>query len=149
MVRTLKNIFRQDREKFVVPKSVQQAVPILAVWENGIFQIAKNKFARTYKFEDINYAVASREDQEAMFLEYSELLNAFDSGATTKITINNRRLNRQDFEKSILLPMREDGLDLYRKEYNSMLLEKAMGANSIIREKYVTVSVYKQTFIAL
>ena len=51
MVRTLKNIFRQDREKFVVPKSVQQAVPILAVWENGIFQIAKNKFARTYKFE--------------------------------------------------------------------------------------------------
>ena len=49
MVRTLKNIFRQDREKFVVPKSVQQAVPILAVWENGIFQIAKNKFARTYK----------------------------------------------------------------------------------------------------
>jgi len=144
MVRTLKNIFRQDREKFVVPKSVQQAVPILAVWENGIFQVAKNKFARTYKFEDINYAVASREDQEAMFLEYSELLNAFDSGATTKITINNRRLNRQDFEKSILLPMREDGLDLYRKEYNSMLLEKATGANSIIREKYVTVSIYKK-----
>lgn len=144
MVRTLKNIFRQDREKLVVPKSVQQAVPILAVWENGIFQIAKNKFARTYKFEDINYAVASREDQEAMFLEYSELLNAFDSGATTKITINNRRLNRQDFEKSILLPMREDGLDLYRKEYNGMLLEKATGANSIIREKYVTVSIYKK-----
>ena len=70
MVRTLKNILRQDREKFVVPKSVQQAVPILAVWENGIFQIAKNKFARTYKFEDINYAVASREDQEAMFLAW-------------------------------------------------------------------------------
>ena len=40
--------------------------------------------------------------------------------------------------------MREDGLDLYRKEYNSMLLEKATGANSIIREKYVTVSIYKK-----
>ena len=34
------------------------------------------------------YAVASREDKEAMFLEYSELLNSLDSGATTKITIN-------------------------------------------------------------
>ena len=128
MVRTLKNIFWQDKEKFVVPKSVQQAVLVQAVWENGIFKVGKNKFARTYKFEDINYAVAGREDKEAMFLEYSELLNSFDSGATTKITINNRRLNRQDFEKAILLPMKEDGLDLYRKEYNGMLLEKATGA---------------------
>ena len=44
-------------------------------------------------------------DKEEMFLEYSELLNSFDSGATTKITINNRRLNRLDFEKSILIPL--------------------------------------------
>ena len=94
---------------------------------------------------DINYAVASREDQEAMFLEYSELLNSFDSGATTKITINNRRLNRQDFEKAILIPMREDGLDVYREEYNEMLLEKATGSNRMVQEKYVTVSVYKKT----
>ena len=55
----------------------------------------------------------------------------FIRGATTKITIHNRRLNRQDFEKSILIPMREDGLDLYRKEYNNMLLEKATGAESV------------------
>lgn len=145
MIKTLSNIFKQDKEKFVVPKSVQQAIPIQAIWGDGIFQVGKNKFARTYKFVDINYAVASREDKEAMFLEYSELLNSFDSGATTKITINNRRLNRQDFEKAILIPMQEDGLDLYRKEYNTMLLEKVTGANSMVQEKYVTVSVYKKT----
>lgn len=144
MVKTLRNVFKQDKEKFVVPKSVQQAIPIQTVWANGIFKVGKNKFARTYKFADINYAVAGKEDKEAMFLEYSELLNSFDSGATTKITINNRRLNRQEFEKDILLPMQEDGLDLYRKEYNEMLLEKATGANSIIREKYVTVSIYRR-----
>ena len=145
MIKTLSNIFKQDKERFVVPKSVQQAIPIQAIWQDGIFQVGKNKFSRTYKFVDINYAVASREDKEAMFLEYSELLNSFDSGATTKITINNRRLNKQDFEKSILIPMQEDGLDLYRKEYNTMLLEKATGANSMVQEKYVTVSVYKKS----
>ena len=145
MIKTLNNILRQDREKFVVPKSVQQAIPIQAVWESGIFKIGRNKFSRTYKFLDINYAVASREDKETMFLDYSELLNAFDSGATTKITINNHRLNRQDFERSILLAMEEDGLDLYRKEYNDMLLGKATGADSMVQEKYVTVSVYKKT----
>ena len=58
--------------------------------------------------------VASREDKESMFLTYSELLNSLDSGATTKITINNHRLNRADFEDSILMPMKHDGLDQYR-----------------------------------
>ncbi len=145
MIKTLNNIFKQDKERFVVPKSVQQAIPIQTVWGNGIFKVGRNKFSRSYRFTDVNYAVAGREDKESMFLEYSELLNAFDSGATTKITIHNRRLNRQDFEKSILIPMREDGLDLYRKEYNNMLLEKATGAESVIQEKYVTVSAYKKT----
>ena len=79
-----------------------------------------------------------------MFLEYSELLNALDSGATTKITINNRRLNKADFEQTILIPMADDGLDKYRKEYNKMLLDKATGANAIVQDKYVTVSVCKK-----
>ena len=145
MIKTLNNIFRQDREKFVVPKSVQQAIPIQTVWNDGIFKVGRNKFSRSYRFPDINYAVAGKEDKEIMFLDYSDLLNAFDSGATTKITIHNRRLNRQDFEKSILIPMTEDGLDLYRKEYNAMLLGKATGANSMVQEKYVTVSAYRKT----
>lgn len=145
MIKTLQTIFKQDKEKFRIPGSVQQVIPIQAIWADGVFQVGRNKFTRTYKFMDINYAVASREDQEAMFLEYSELLNSFDSGATTKITINNRRLNRQDFEKAILIPMREDGLDVYREEYNEMLLEKATGSNRMVQEKYVTVSVYKKT----
>lgn len=144
MIKTLRNMSKQDREKFVVPKSVQAVIPMKTVWEDGIFLVGKNKYAKTYKFEDINYAVASREDKEAMFLEYSELLNALDSGATTKITINNRRLNRRDFEQTILIPMAEDGLDKYRKEYNRMLLDKATGANSIVQDKYVTISVNKK-----
>ena len=144
MLRTLKNLFKQDREKFVVPKSVQNVIPIKTIWEDGIFLVGRNKYAKTFKFEDINYAVASREDKEAMFLEYSELLNALDSGATTKITINNRRLNKADFEQTILIPMAEDGLDKYRDEYNRMLLDKATGANSIVQDKYVTISVCKK-----
>lgn len=52
---------------------------------------------------DINYAVASKEDKEAMFLEYSDLLNSLDVGAITKITINNRRINKLDFEKQYYL----------------------------------------------
>jgi hypothetical protein len=145
MIKTLRNLFKQDKEEFKVPKSVQQTIPIQIIWEDGIFLVGKNKYAKTYKFTDINYAVASREDKEAMFLEYSELLNSFDSGATTKITIVNCRLNKADFEKAILIPYKDDGLDIYRKEYNKMLLEKATDANSIIQEKFVTISIFKKS----
>ena len=144
MLKTLKTLFKQDKEKFVIPKSVQAIIPIKTIWEDGIFLVGNNKYAKTFKFDDINYSVASREDKEAMFLEYSELLNALDSGATTKITVNNRRLNKTDFEQTILIPMAEDGLDNYRKEYNKMLLDKVTGANSIVQDKYVTVSVCKK-----
>lgn len=133
MIKTLNNLFKQDREKFVVTKSVQAVIQMKTIWEDGIFLVGKNKYAKIFKFEDINYAVASREDKE--------LLNALDSGATTKLTINNRRLNKADFEQTILISMAEDGLDKYRREYNKMLLDKAIDANSIVQDKYVTVSV--------
>ena len=103
MIKTLSILLKQDKERFVVPKGVQDVIPVKAIYDDGIFQVGRDKFTRSFKFTDINYAVASREDKEAMFLEYSELLNSLDSGATTKITINNRRLNRLDFEKTILI----------------------------------------------
>ena len=144
MIKTLRNIFRQDKERFVVPKGVQDVIPITAIYDDGIFRVGKDKFTKTFKFTDINYAVASNEDKKEMFLAYSELLNSFDSGATTKVTINNRRLNRVDFERSILIPLRGDELDVYRKEYNEMLLEKATSSNSMVQDKYITVSVCKK-----
>ncbi|WP_279155034.1 VirB4-like conjugal transfer ATPase, CD1110 family [Thomasclavelia cocleata] len=146
MIKTLSNLTKQDKEKFRVPKKVQQIIPIDTIYTDGIFLIGKNKYSLTYKFTDINYAVASREDKEAMFLEYSELLNSFDSGATTKITISLRRLNKENFEKEILLPLMNDGLDQYREEYNQMLLDKAMGTNGMIREMYLTVSIFRKSY---
>ena len=104
MIKSLKNIEKQEKEDYKIPKNVQEVIPISRIWKDGIFLVGKNKYSLTYKFTDINYAVASKEDKEAMFLEYSELLNSLDSGATTKITIALRRINKKDFENEILLP---------------------------------------------
>ncbi|WP_322203335.1 VirB4-like conjugal transfer ATPase, CD1110 family [Acutalibacter intestini] len=143
MIKSIKTIMRQDREPYRVPRRVQDVIPIQCVWPDGIFKVGI-KFSKTYRFTDINYKVASREDKETMFLAYSELLNGLDSAATTKLTICNRRQSQADFEQSVLMAMRGDGLDKYRKEYNQMLIDKATGANGIIQEKLVTVTVYKR-----
>lgn len=145
MIKTVKSISKQEREKFKVPKSVQDAIPIKTLWADGIFLVGKNKYSKSFQFDDINYAVAAREDKETMFLGYSELLNSLDSGATTKITINNRRLNKLDFERDVLIPGAGDGLDQYRLEYNKMLLDKISGASSMVQDKYITVSASKKS----
>ena len=143
MIRSIKTIMRQDREPYRIPRRVQDVIPIQCVWPDGIFKVGI-KFSKTYRFTDINYKVAGQEDKETMFRVYSELLNSLDCAATTKLTICNRRQSQADFEQSVLMPMREDGLDKYRREYNQMLMDKATGANGITQEKYVTITVYKR-----
>ncbi len=146
MIKTLKNIKNQEKGKSSIPKSVQEVIPIKKIYSDGIFLVGKNKYSIMYRFTDINYAVASKEDKETMFLDYSELLNSFDSGATTKITIALRRINKQDFKKDILLKFKEDGLDIYRQEYNQMLLDKSVNANGMVREIYLTISIFKKSY---
>jgi hypothetical protein len=144
LIKTLQSTLKQDREWLSVPDSVQDTIPIKRIWPEGIFQQG-SKFSKTIRFSDINYAIAAKEDKTAMFLGYSELLNALDCGSATKITINNKRLNRQDFADKMLLPLLGDNLDGYRNEYNAMLSEKVSGAvNSVVQERYITLSVHKK-----
>ena len=145
MLRTLKNVKRQDREKFRIPRSVQQVIPIQKIWKDGIFQVGRNKFAKTYRFTDINFEVLSEDDKKAMFLNYMSILNFFDCGATAKLSVIIRRLNKEELKEAVFIPMREDSLDKYRKEINEMLMEKTVGANGMIRELYVTISVYRKS----
>ena len=144
MIRTLSNTIRRDRVKFRTPKSVQHIIPIKVIWPDGIAKDETGKFSIMIRFTDINWTVASREIKEKLFLLYCELLNSLDSGATTKITTCNRRLNRADFEKQVMMKMKGDDLDQYREEYNRILLDKATGSNSIVQEKYITITVSKK-----
>ena len=143
MMKSISNILKTDKERYKVPRKVQDVIPIKRIWPDGIFLVG-SKYAKSWKFTDINYLVASREDKESMFLTYSELLNGLDSGACTKITINNHHMKRSDFEDSVLMRYRGDGLDAYRDEYNQVILDKAMDANGILQEKYVTITVGKR-----
>ncbi len=144
MIKTLSKAQKQERVRFKIPRSVQDAIPIRRIFADGIFQVG-SQYSKTWSFTDINYAIAGKADKTAMFLDYSELLNALDSGASAKVTINNRRINKAEFERSVLLPLKGDGLDDYRREYNEMLRSQVTGTNnSIVRERYLTISVVKK-----
>lgn len=92
---------------------------------------------------DINYKIASGEDKNNLFLTYSDLLNSFDPSVMTKITINNRKVDIKKFKEDILIPLKEDGLDKYRVEYNDMLLSKLAEGDDIIQENILLLQFLK------
>ncbi len=140
MSNTFRKIRKAEKESFKVPKSVQNAIPIKKIYEDGIFRVGNN-FTKSYKFSDINYRVASKNDQLQMFMKYSDLLNSLPVGCVTKITINNRTLNQKDFSENILIDKKSDSLDCFRDEYNNMLVSKSQeSTNNMVQEKYITIS---------
>lgn len=144
-MKTLKTMIKREKEKFAIPKSVQDVIPIKAVYKDGIFLLSNNNYSKTFKFTDINYHIASDEEKKELMQGYWSVINSFGAGVTIKLTINNHKLDRAEFEKSILIPLRYDGLDNYRQEYNEMLLDKANSSNCIVQDKYFTVTVSKKT----
>ena len=45
-MKTIRNLFKQDKEKFVPPKGVQDCLPIKTIYKDGIFETSKNKFSK-------------------------------------------------------------------------------------------------------
>ncbi|HIR68847.1 MAG TPA: hypothetical protein IAC97_05730 [Candidatus Pelethousia gallinarum] len=130
---------RRDKERFTVPRSVQQTIPIQRIWQDGLFY-SGSRYSQSWRFSDINYLLSGRTEKEQKFHIYSALLNAQKSGCYTQVTICNHSLDRNQFAASVLLPEREDGRGRYRDEYNQFLLEQAIGEDTIVQERYVTIS---------
>ena len=80
MIKALEKQTERDRERGKTPKTAQEALPIYAAHEDGVFLLSPqsqrtlrgprtmHKYAQTWRFTDINYAVANREDKESLFL---------------------------------------------------------------------------------
>ncbi len=128
-----------------VPKSVQDVIRIDTVYDDGMFAVGKELYSKTFHFTDINYAVSSKGDKEVGFFKYSEILNLFDNDVSSQITIINRSISNNELKKMIIAECEKDGRDKYRKEINDLLKNLASGANSIVQDMYVTVTVKKKT----
>lgn len=46
MIKTLTNLFKQDKEKFVVPKGMQDVIPVAAIFDDGIFKVGRISIQR-------------------------------------------------------------------------------------------------------
>jgi len=138
---------RQKLKQDAAPKTTVQQIKYSKMFEDGICEVEPGLYSRTVKFSDINYQTARQDEQRDLFTRYCEVLNYCDPSLHLQLNIINRRIDKEDFRDNMLLRYKEDGLDQFRKEMNTMLQAKAIeGQNSIIREKYLTFSTFAANY---
>lgn len=140
MIKTLTTANRSEKTDFQLPRSIQQSIPIQRIYSDGIFHVGR-KLSKTWRFADINYIAASEDVKASIFQSYSGVLNSLPTDAAAKITIINHKMNPLNFERTILMKERGDDLDIYRRESNRILKEKAAESNDLVQEKYITLSI--------
>ena len=129
---------KQRKEKRRVPKTVQQSIPIDKLYKDGVFKCG-NKYSKTWRFSDINYAVASDDDQLSMFLAHSALINGLPTDAMAKISVFNRQLSKEVLS-SLATPNGDVGYTVYANELAEIFSDKMADSNNIVHDKYITIS---------
>ena len=136
---------KADEPLYKVPKSIQETIEIMKVAENGIFEVAENRYSKCYRFSDINYTTTNEEEQIDIFERYCKFLNSMD--CAFKITVNNKNRDMQQLREYILLPYKVDAYDKYRKIYNDIIEEKIReGRQGIEQERYLTITIERKNF---
>ncbi len=118
--------------------SAQQTIPYIAMHPDGVCQLPGGLYSKTLEYEDINYSVASTEDQTAILSGWSACLNYFDSSLPFQLSFVNRR-TRDRSRYQVNIPEVEDRFNSIRNEYTGMLKRQiARSNNGIERSKYIT-----------
>lgn len=125
------------------PKYLQEVMGFQRISREGIFEVVKGRYSRTYRFQDINYVTAGTEDQMEILKQYCKTVNAID--VSFKITVNNRNKNMQEFRENVLFQRKGDGFDWIREAYNRITESRIVeGKQGIEQERYLTVCVERK-----
>ncbi len=127
------------------PKYLQEVMGFQRISREGIFEVVKGRYSRTYRFQDINYVTAGTEDQMEILKQYCKTVNAID--VSFKITVNNRNKNMREFRENVLFQRKGDGFDWIREAYNRITESRIVeGKQGIEQERYLTVCVERKGY---
>lgn len=122
--------------------SAQKSIPYRKMARDGICRVQDKYYSKTIRFYDINYQLAQNEDKNAIFENWCDFLNYFDSTIHFQISFVNHHSSMKEFESVIQIKPQNDAFDDVRMEYAQMLKNQlAKGNNGLVRTKYITFGI--------
>nr|WP_297872858.1 ATP-binding protein [uncultured Blautia sp.] len=122
--------------------SAQKSIPYREMARDGICRVQDKYYSKTIRFYDINYQLAQNEDKNAIFENWCDFLNYFDSSIHFQLSFINHHSNMKEFESVIQIKPQHDAFDDVRMEYAQMLKNQlAKGNNGLVRTKYITFGI--------
>ena len=82
---------KKDRKAKKVRKSAQQTIPYVEMCRDGICKVNSRLYTKSIAFEDINYQLAQNEDKTAIFENWCDFLNYFDSSIFVQLSFINQK----------------------------------------------------------
>ncbi len=132
---------KSGKKKRRGPQTAQQTIPYVEMIRDGICKVREGFYTKSIEYEDINYAVASSDDQATIFDGYCAFLNYFDSALPFQLSFINHR-SRPENRYSVNIPPQSDDFNSIRGEYVEMLENQiAKSNNGIMRSKYITFGI--------
>ena len=132
---------------FAIPKreknlSAQKSIRYREMGKDGICRVDERFYSKTIRFFDINYQLAQKDDKNAIFENWCDFLNYFDSSIQFQLSFINHHTDMKESVKAIDIPSQNDVFDDVRQEYAQMLRNQlAKGNNGLIKSKFITFGV--------
>ena len=133
-----KPVPKKDEKKI----SAQKTIAYKEMARDGICRVKDRCYSKTIRFSDINYQLAQNEDKNAIFENWCDFLNYFDSSIHFQLSFINHKSSMKEFENVIRIRPANDDFDEIRMEYAQMLRHQlAKGNNGLVKSKYITFSI--------
>lgn len=122
--------------------TVEDTIPYLRMFSDGICQLDERRYSKTIAFQDINYQLALEEDRDLIFNQFANFLNSFDPSVHIELNYVNQMGRNKDLQDAIKIADKNDGYDEVRKEFREMLkMQLNKGNNGLKKMKFVTFTI--------
>ena len=129
--------------------TVQNTIPFLCMYQDGVCQVSENFFSLTVQFFDANYSISEFEEQNNIFSKYCDVINLFDNTIRFQLTFENQNRSKAKLVKTVQIPEQDDDFNSIRKEYSEMLTDKLLkGSNGQSARKFLTFGIESTSYKA-
>ena len=135
---------KQKKSAFKPPKNnktTQDLIPILRVYDNGLFLEEGRVFSRLYSFTDTSFTIKPKSEQEAIMSQFEAALNGLSTDSYIKIccVTLNADVQEKKLQVSAQATGHSDKVIPLVNAYNS-LIDEVMSKSVTRTDKYLVIS---------